>query len=93
MPPGSPETPPGRSRNEFGTRIMKWGTGDGAARARIATITVEELAMGGVTLDMAIEWRNFYRDEMRRNPTNPSAAGRADLLDHVVGLLGGGSRT
>ena len=85
-----PDVPAGITRNVFGTRIMRWGSGDAAARARKESLTREELVAGGVTLNMAREWREFYRLEMLRNPANPSAAGRADLMQRAVELLGGG---
>ncbi len=59
-----PDVPRGTTRSEFGTRIMRWGTGDAAARERIATLTREELERGGVTLEMVREWRDFYRREL-----------------------------
>lgn len=65
--------------------------GNADARARIATLTRSELEQGGVTLAMARDWRDFYRREMRRNPDNPSANGRADLMQRAVELLSGGS--
>ncbi len=68
---------------------MRWGTGDAAARERIATLTRDELERAGVTLEMAREWRNFYRRELSRNPANPSAAGRAELMRRAVDLLSG----
>ncbi len=88
----TPDTPPGTTRNEFGTRIMKWGTGDAAARQRIGSLTREELERAGVTRELAEQWRDFYRAEMRRNQANPSAAGRADLMQRAVELLSGGQR-
>jgi hypothetical protein len=85
-----PDVPAGTTRNAFGTRIMRWGTGDAAARARMETLTREELVTAGVTLGMAREWREFYRRELLRNPANPSAAGRADLMQRAVELLSEG---
>lgn len=87
---GPPDVPAGLTRNEFGTRIMKWGTGNAAARRRMATLTREELERVGVTLAMVEEWQAFYLNELRRNPDNPSADGRADLMRRAVELLGGG---
>lgn len=77
------------TRSEFGNNVMKWGTGNDAARDRIATVTRDEMQNAGVTQQMAKEWRDFYRNEMVRNPSNPSAAGRTDLMQHVFQLLGG----
>jgi hypothetical protein len=87
---GPPDVPRGTTRSEFGTRIMRWGTGDAAARARMATLTRDELTMAGVTLAMAVEWREFYHRELVRNPSNPSAAGRAHLMQRAADLLSGG---
>jgi hypothetical protein len=38
---------------------------------------------------MAEKWRDFYQEEAARNPNNPSAAGRADLMQHAANLLDG----
>jgi RHS repeat-associated protein len=84
-----PPTPGGITVSEFGQKVMQWGTGSEAARARISTITAEELRKAQLTVDMAIRWRDFYINELARNPNNPSAAGRAELMDYVVRLLGG----
>lgn len=72
---------------DFGQKAMRWGTGDVAARSRIASLTRAELRALGVTLEMAIAWRDFYRSEVARNPKNPSAKGRVELMQHVVALL------
>jgi hypothetical protein len=53
---------------EFGQRVMRWGTGNDAARARISTLTREELERVGLTWEIAEAWRDFYRHEIRRNP-------------------------
>jgi len=71
-------------------RVMRWGSGDAAARARISTLTREELERAGLTREMAEVWRDFYRHENARNPRNPSAAGRAELMQRAVELLSGG---
>jgi hypothetical protein len=86
-----PPVPKGvKNLNEFGTKIMKWGTGSAEARARMATLSRAELEQGGVTREMAEAWRDFYRNEMVRNRANPSAPGRADLMQRAVELLGEG---
>ena len=69
---------------------MKWGSGNEDAIARMNTITRAEMEQAGVTPDMAGAWRDFYVNEAARNPTNPSAAGRAQLMDYVNQLLTGG---
>lgn len=88
LPP--PPVPPGMSVSDFGNRLMRWGTGHESARARIATLTREELERAGVTREMAEAWQDFYLNEAARNPANPSAAGRADLMRRAVELLSGG---
>ncbi len=85
-----PPIPSGVSVAEFGNKVMRWGTGNDAARARIATLTRQELESAGVTREMAEAWREFYRTEALRVPTNPSALGRADLMQQAVELLSGG---
>ena len=67
---------------------MQWGTEDDAARARIGTLTREELEQVGLTQEMAVAWREFYLRELARNPRYPSAAGRAELMQRAVELLG-----
>jgi hypothetical protein len=68
---------------------MKWGTGEQAALDRMATLSREELESMGVDLTMAERWAGFYRNEMRRNPENGSARGRAVLMAHAAELLRG----
>jgi hypothetical protein len=34
-----------------------------------------------------VQWAKFYANEALRNPNNPSAAGRADLMQHAADLL------
>jgi hypothetical protein len=84
-----PQTPSGMTLAKFGQQVMKWGRSGAEARARITTITREELESSGVTKQLAKAWRNFYQQEAIRNPGNPSAAGRAELMDHAVKLLKG----
>ena len=82
-----PPTPGGMTKRQFNKEIMKCGRTSAEARARMGTITRAELEQGGVSLKLAKKWRNFYREENLANPTNPSAAGRADLMHKVVKLL------
>ena len=66
---------------------MRWGTGDEAARERRETLTRNELVHLNVTVQMAREWRDFYRNEIIRNPKNPSARGRIELMQRAIELL------
>jgi hypothetical protein len=84
-----PRLPSGMTNRQFG-KIMDWGTGDAAARARIATLRADELKAHGITEEVAQEWAAFYWRERIRLPENPSAAGRADLMERAVELLRGG---
>ena len=87
----SPPIPSGaKTVSEFAQRVMKWGRGNAEARARIGTITREEMMNAGVSHEIAESWRDFYVNEMGRNPANPSAAGRADLMQYVMDLLSSG---
>jgi len=89
VPPRVPPTPPKTTVPEFGKKIMQWGTGDAEARARAATLTKQELEQAGVTREIAQAWRDFYREVVRPTPNNASAAGRVDLMQKAVELLGG----
>ncbi len=68
-------------------RIMKWGTGNDEARARITQLTKEELQREGMTKEMAEAIRDFYKKTAEVDPWNPSAAGRAELMQKAVDLL------
>lgn len=85
--PTPPEVPSGHKLNSFGHIIMRWGQGHVAARARIETLSREELEAAGVTWEMASEWRDFYIVEAAHNPKNPSAQGRAELMAYAAELL------
>ena len=82
-----PQVPSGMSVPQFGANVMKWGSGYDTARARISTITKDWLVEKGVSVEIAQEWLKFYVNEALRNPNNPSAQGRAELMQHVVKLL------
>ena len=71
----------------FGTEIVRWGTHDRDALARIDTIKVEDLIAHGVTRGLMVEWLTFYECEFRREPLNPSVVGRVELLTHIVRRL------
>lgn len=83
-----PPLPPGMGPHEFGKSVMKWGSRDEDARRRIQTLTREELIDGGVTIEAAIGWRDLYLRELILHPWNPSAAGRAELMQRAADLLG-----
>lgn len=85
---GKSPTLPDRMSNQDFAKVMRWGTGDEAARARIATLTRGELGEAQITRAMAKEWRDFYIQEKIRIPQNPSAQGRAELMQRAVELLG-----
>jgi len=82
-----PPTPGGMSLAQFGQQVMQWGRGNETARERIGELTREGLEQAGVTRDMALQWTGFYVNEIARNPNNPSAAGRADLMKYAADLL------
>ena len=86
-----PKIPPlpkkGMTVSFFGSHVMRWGSGDDAAIERIQTLTVDELKSAGVTIEIAEEWRLFYREVIVDNPANPSARGREKLMAHARSLL------
>jgi len=82
-------TPGNMGTADFGQKVMKWGRGDAEARARIQTLTREELEKSGVTKDMAKAWRDFYENVKTANQGNPSAEGRKELMQRAYELLGG----
>ncbi|MCO8079798.1 DUF4951 domain-containing protein [Acinetobacter lwoffii] len=74
---------------EFGKGIIGWGAGPKDAEARFQTINkvdVEKIKQHGVTLAMAQAWRNFYENETLRNPGNPTAPFRAQLMKKIASL-------
>ena len=70
---------------------MAWGMGDEEARARMATLTQPQLQTMGMTSELAEIWRDFYREVKAGNSDNPSAEGRAELMERARDLLAGES--
>lgn len=84
-----PPTPNNMNLPEFGQGIIGWGTGPDGAEARLINITktnVEKLKSQDVTLEMIQTWQNFYENETLRNPGNPTAPFRAQLMKKIVSL-------
>jgi RHS repeat-associated protein len=82
----NPLPPTGMSNAQFG-QLMNWGTGSDAARAQIPNLSREALQGAGVTREMAVEWAEFYANVFARNPSNPSALGRAELMAAAAEIL------
>jgi RHS repeat-associated protein len=76
--------PLGMTTAYFGQQVMRWGTGNAQALARAGTVTLQEMQSAGITRQMAQSWQQFYSYVAQMNPANPSAAGRAQLMQHVV---------
>lgn len=85
--PKVPRRPEGMTRAYFGQNVMCWGSGDADADARISALRVQELREAGITADVAEEWRLFYLAVIEVAPENPSARGRARLMEHARTLL------
>jgi hypothetical protein len=81
--------PKGITPKEFGG-VMQWGKGTASARARMATLTLDELQRAGITAEMADNWAAAYEAVVRLTPKNPSAAGRSELMRFAARLLRGG---
>ena len=57
-------------------------------RVDFCVANVENAAAGfGITPEIAEAWAKFYRNEALRNAANPSALGRAELMEEVMYLL------
>ena len=84
-----PATPNNMILPEFGKGIIGWGAGPKDAEARFLNITqadVERMKQQGLTLEMTKAWQRFYENETLRNPGNPTAPFRAQLMKKIVSL-------
>ncbi|MGI8549798.1 MAG: DUF4951 domain-containing protein [Dehalococcoidia bacterium] len=75
--------PRGMNNRQFG-QLIGWGTGDAEAEARVGSVEITALKTAGVTRAIIRAWAAGYRQELRRNPGNPSAGGRVALLDWLL---------
>lgn len=72
---------------QFG-QYIGWGTTSSVTPVRqIGHVDRGGLKALGVTQEMAQEWADFYRNEAARVPGNPSAPGRAVLMQFIADLL------
>lgn len=85
-PPALPLPPGIDNFADFG-RLIGWGRGDADALARAASITRAEVLRMQITVEMAIIWRELYESVTRKNPRNPSSAGRTTLMARIIELL------
>jgi Domain of unknown function (DUF4951) len=95
-----------RDLQEFGDQVIMWGTGAPGALHRMDAMQLDAEGYRRhltrpdrpVTVEMAEEWRDHYRDEHARsqevarqwrnpNAVNATAAARAELMDRVANLL------
>lgn len=84
-----PVTPNDMSLPSFGQGVIGWATGPDGAKARLENIASKDIQVfkdNGVTLPMVKEWQAFYENEVRRNPCNPTAPFRADLMNKIAEL-------
>jgi len=80
--------PDGLSIADFGAAIG-WGTGDDVALSRIENLRLSQLELIGLTVEQARNWSVAYRVVKELMPDNPSAYGRAELMEHAAKLLSG----
>jgi hypothetical protein len=87
-PPIQPSAPSGwkGSLNAFGKEIG-WPA-QGEAKVAAEAVDLAKLRSAGVTEQWAIEQAQIYREVARMNPSNPSAALRADWLEKIAQRLG-----
>jgi hypothetical protein len=84
-----PATPNNMILPSFGKGIIGWGAGPNDAEARFKNVTAQDVAKmktQGLTLEMAQAWQAFYDNETLRNPGNPTAPFRAQLMKKIVAL-------
>ena len=84
-----PKTPHNMSLPEFGQGVIGWATGPKGAKARLENIQQQDLKdiqQKGTTLAMVKEWQAFYENEVQRNPCNPTAQYRAELMKKIANL-------
>ena len=86
-----PKTPHNMSLPEFGQGVIGWATGEQGAKTRLENIQKSDLNAiqeKGTTLAMVKEWQAFYENEVKRNPCNPTAPYRAELMKKIAWLWG-----
>lgn len=84
-----PPTPNNMSLPSFGQGVIGWATGPEGAKARLENVAQKDIQGfkdKGVTLPMVKEWQAFYENEVQRNPCNPTAPFRADLMKKIADL-------
>jgi hypothetical protein len=85
-----PSVPDGVTPNEFGKKVIQWGTGAQAAIDREKNLTVndvEEMKSKGLTREMATAWRDYYVNDQLRNANNPTAKNRIPLMEKILQLM------
>ena len=73
----------------FSRQVIGWATGPEGAKTRLENIKKSDLKaiqIKGTTLDMVKEWQAFYENEVVRNPCNPTASYRAQLMKKTAQL-------
>lgn len=86
-----PPTPNNMSLPSFGQGVIGWATGPEGAKARVDSVAradIQNFQDKGVTLAMVQEWQAFYDNEEKRNPCNPTAPYRAELMKKIAQLWG-----
>lgn len=86
-----PKTPHNMSLPAFGQGVIGWATGPEGAKTRFENIQKQDLKViqeKGTTLAMVKEWQAFYENEVQRNPCNPTAPYRAELMKKIAWLWG-----
>ncbi len=82
-----PSTPNGMTQSQFGKELVGWGKGPQGALDQLGNInasSVAKMRQGGLTKDMATQWRDFYKNEFTRNANNTTAANRVQLMDKIL---------
>lgn len=84
-----PPTPNNMSLPSFGQAVIGWGTGPEGAYAKLNSVNqrdIEKYKNQSVSLNMLETWQAFYQNETLRNPCNPTAPIRAELMGKIIKL-------
>lgn len=85
----TPKTPYDMSLPSFGQGVIGWATGPEGAKSRLDNVQksdIQSFKDKGTTLEMVKEWQAFYENEVKRNPCNPTAPYRAELMKKIATL-------
>ena len=84
-----PQMPNNMSLPNFSQGIIGWATGAEGAQSRLENVSEADISTfkgKGVTLEIVKEWQAFYGNEVKCNPSNPTAPYHAQLMKKIADL-------